>query len=210
MHPWFRWLNYIDPVAYAFESLMINEFDGRDFPCSDFVPTGPAYADVAPGQRVCVIVGGTPESSVVSGGDYLSLTYNYSRSHLWRNLGILIAMTLLFCGIYLTAAEYISARRSKGEVLVFRRGLVPDENSKEDEEGVPLDRPNTKDLVPQRTVSAGDVPPSIQKQTAIFHWEAVNYDIKIKSETRRLLDDVDGWVKPGTLTAVSYSTLWSY
>jgi ABC-type multidrug transport system permease subunit len=25
MHPWFRWINYIDPVAYAFESLMINE-----------------------------------------------------------------------------------------------------------------------------------------------------------------------------------------
>jgi ABC-type multidrug transport system permease subunit len=25
MHPWFRWINYVDPVAYAFESLMINE-----------------------------------------------------------------------------------------------------------------------------------------------------------------------------------------
>jgi ATP-binding cassette subfamily G (WHITE) protein 2 (PDR) len=25
MHPWFRWINYVDPVAYAFEALMINE-----------------------------------------------------------------------------------------------------------------------------------------------------------------------------------------
>ena len=25
MHPWFRWFNYLNPVAYAFESLMINE-----------------------------------------------------------------------------------------------------------------------------------------------------------------------------------------
>lgn len=25
MHPWFRWINYINPVGYAFESLMINE-----------------------------------------------------------------------------------------------------------------------------------------------------------------------------------------
>ena len=25
MHPWFRWINYLDPVAYAYESLMINE-----------------------------------------------------------------------------------------------------------------------------------------------------------------------------------------
>ena len=28
------------------------------------------------------------------------------------------------------------------------------------------------------------------------------YDVKIKSETRRILDNVDGWVKPGTLTAL--------
>ena len=27
-------------------------------------------------------------------------------------------------------------------------------------------------------------------------------DIKIKSENRRILDRVDGWVKPGTLTAL--------
>lgn len=25
MHPWLRWIRYIDPVSYAFESLMINE-----------------------------------------------------------------------------------------------------------------------------------------------------------------------------------------
>lgn len=25
MHPWFRWINYLDPVSYAFEALMINE-----------------------------------------------------------------------------------------------------------------------------------------------------------------------------------------
>ena len=25
MHPWFRWLNYLNPVGYAFEALLINE-----------------------------------------------------------------------------------------------------------------------------------------------------------------------------------------
>ena len=28
MHPWLRWLNYLNPVAYAFEALMINEVRG--------------------------------------------------------------------------------------------------------------------------------------------------------------------------------------
>lgn len=204
MHPWFRWINYVDPVAYAFESIMINEFHNRQFPCSSYVPTGPGYLDVGPLQKVCSTVAAQPGSDFVDGDRYINLNYNYFHSHQWRNLGILIAMTFAFCGVYLVATEFISAQRSKGEVLLFRRGLVPKESSKTDEEESPSDRPMAQDLVASKTVSAGDVPPSIQKQTAIFHWEGVNYDIKIKSESRRLLDDVDGWVKPGTLTAVSF------
>jgi ATP-binding cassette subfamily G (WHITE) protein 2 (PDR) len=34
MHPWFKWLTYINPLAYAFEALMVNEFHGREFPCA--------------------------------------------------------------------------------------------------------------------------------------------------------------------------------
>ncbi|MCJ1266994.1 hypothetical protein MMC22_006879 [Lobaria immixta] len=202
MHPWFRWINYVDPVAYAFESIMINEFHNRQFPCSLYVPHGPGYLDVDPLQRVCSQIAAEPGADFVDGDRYLNINYNYFHSHLWRNLGILIAMTIAFCAVYLVATEFISAQRSKGEVLLFRRGLVPKGSSKTDEEESPNDRPMAQDLVASKTVSAGDVPPSIQKQTAIFHWDGVNYDIKIKSESRRLLDDVDGWVKPGTLTAL--------
>jgi len=28
MRGWSRWINYIDPIAYGFESLMVNEFSG--------------------------------------------------------------------------------------------------------------------------------------------------------------------------------------
>lgn len=73
----------------------------------------------------------------------------------------------------------------------------------EDEEGDADDRPTAQGVVAQKTIS--EVPPSIQKQTAQFHWLGVNYDIKVKGGGRRLLDDVDGWVKPGTLTALSKS-----
>lgn len=120
-----------------------------------------------------------------------------------RNLGILFAMLIGFCAMYLTAAEYISSQKSKGEVLLFRRGQVPDfTKQRNDEEGNADDRPTTQDMIELQNTKS-EVPPTIQKQTAIFHWAAVNYDIKIKGGERRLLDDVDGWVKPGTLTAVS-------
>ena len=34
MHPWFKWITYVNPLAYAFEALMANEFHGREFPCA--------------------------------------------------------------------------------------------------------------------------------------------------------------------------------
>jgi ABC-type multidrug transport system permease subunit len=81
MAPWFRWINYIDPIAYAFESLMINEFHGRDFDCTNFVPN---YSDASGIYHICSVVGSTPGSPVVSGTDYIRLSFNYEREHLWR------------------------------------------------------------------------------------------------------------------------------
>ena len=37
---------------------------------------------------------------------------------------------------------------------------------------------------------------------ATFLWENLGYDIKVKDGHRRLLDDVEGWGEPGTLTAL--------
>lgn len=42
----------------------------------------------------------------------------------------------------------------------------------------------------------------IQPQHDIFTWQHVVYDIQVQGEDRRLLSDVSGWVKPGTLTAL--------
>ena len=43
---WSKWIWYIDPLAYLFESLMVNEFHDRNFRCSQFVPSGPAYQNI--------------------------------------------------------------------------------------------------------------------------------------------------------------------
>ena len=206
MHPWFRWIGYIDPVAYAFESLMINEFHDRQFKCVNFVPTGPGYFNAPPDQKVCSTIGSTPGADTVDGDRYINTAFSYYKKNEWRNLGILVAMMIGLCAAYLYAAEYVAAQRSKGEVLVYPRKKVPHFDDRNDEEAKPDERPTADGAVVERTTTAGDVPPSIQKQTAIFHWMAVNYDIKIKSEGRRILNDVDGWIKPGTLTALMGAT----
>lgn len=46
--------------------------------------------------------------------------------------------------------------------------------------------------------------------TSVFHWEDLCYDIQIKGKDRRLLDNVDGWVKPGLSTALMVSALEYY
>ncbi|KAF9028125.1 putative ABC transporter [Hymenopellis radicata] len=181
---WFRWLNYIDPIAYAFESLMVNEFDGQEYPCAVYVPMGPGYENIDPINRVCATAGAQVGSSVVQGTLYLSETFSYTRSHMWRNLGILAAFIVFFCAVYITATEYITAAKSKGEVLVFRRGHIP-----------PAIKKSAEDEEAQTTQQQDEAAAKIQKQTAIFHWEDV-------WRTRRLLDNVNGWVEPGTLTAL--------
>jgi len=99
--------------------------------------------------------------------------------------------------VYLAATEFITAKKSKGEVLVFRRGHKAFKNkSTDDLESVPTGR----SAGVQST--GGDDIAIIERQTAIFQWKNVCYDIKIKKQERRILDHVDGWVKPGTLTAL--------
>ena len=108
----------------------------------------------------------------------------------------MIGFMVFFMFTYLTATEYISEAKSKGEVLLFRRGHVAKKAS---------DIETNREV--SAAVSSGNGPGTagIQRQEAIFHWQDVCYDIKIKGESRRILDHVDGWVKPGTCTALMVS-----
>ncbi|QSZ36093.1 hypothetical protein DSL72_007218 [Monilinia vaccinii-corymbosi] len=200
MHPWFRWINYVDPISYGFEALMINEFHNRQIPCSVFIPSGDNYANVGADERICSATGAAAGANYIDGDRFLEVNYGYSHTHLWRNFGVLIAFIIFGCAVYLCASEFISAKKSKGEVLLFRRGRMPFVSKASDEEAKTDDRMTATTVA--RTKTIPNAPPSIQKQTAIFHWDDVHYDIKIKNEPRKLLDGVDGWVKPGTLTAL--------
>lgn len=112
----------------------------------------------------------------------------------------MVALMIFGCLVYLLATEYISAKKPKGEVLTFRQGRLPNLRPKLDEEANTDDRVNTETLAREKTVP--DAPASIQEHKVIFLWDSVNYDIDIKSKPRRLLDEVDGWVIPGSLTAL--------
>ncbi|CZR53514.1 probable ABC1 transport protein [Phialocephala subalpina] len=207
MHPWFKWISWINPVAYAFEGLFVNELHGQRFACSQIVPSGGNYPTTG-NNFICAVAGAVAGESTVSGDAYLQSQFQYSYSHIWRNLGFMFAFMIFFLFIYLLATELNSATSSAAEVLVFRRGHVPkqlvqaEKAAKNDEEGpISAAGTNAKDDDEHEKEQDEQVQ-ALAPQTDVFTWKDVCYDIKIKGEPRRLLDNVSGWVKPGTLTAL--------
>jgi ATP-binding cassette, subfamily G (WHITE), member 2, PDR len=201
MHPWFKWISWINPVAYTFEGMLINEFHGRDFACSSFVP-----ADISSGGEtfICSITGAIAGQLTVSGDSWAAASYGYSYSHIWRNLGFMFAFLVFFLALYLIITELNSKSTSAAEFLVFRRGHVPkhlqqgnDKAGLGDEEDKAVEAAR-----PAASEDSGSEVNVIPPQTDIFSWKDVVYDIEIKGEPRRLLDHISGWVKPGTLTAL--------
>lgn len=199
---WCRWINYLDPVAYGFEALMINEFSGRQYECDAFVPSAliPGYQNATGVHRACTAVGSIAGQNFVSGDAYINSQYKYFHAHKWRNVGILIAFALFNHLVYFVATDVIQAKKSKGEVLVFRRGHIAATSSKKADAEASLSGPVP--VVEKGTDISAEATANIQGSTSVFHWGKVCYDIKIKGEPRRILDHVDGWVKPGTLTAL--------
>lgn len=200
---WAKWMKWINPVSYAFESLLVNELHGREFTCSNLVPSGPSYDSVDLLSRTCNVIGSVAGSRLVSGDRYMAESYGYSNAHKWRNFGILLGFMIFFMACTLITSELVASARSKGEVLVFRRGHTPATLSKDHPDDVENGTRQTRRN--KQTQNDGGTEAKMAKQTSIFHWRNVCYDVQIKTETRRILDHVDGWVKPGTLTALMVS-----
>lgn len=120
----------------------------------------------------------------------------------------MIGFFVFFSCTYLFSSEYFSLSPSKGEVLVFKqdyRRRRPIAHPEDEEAAAPASLPGETPSPSLPGTPGGEKTIKIQKQTVVFHWRDLCYDIVIKGEERRILDRVDGWVKPGTLTALMVS-----
>jgi ATP-binding cassette subfamily G (WHITE) protein 2 (SNQ2) len=89
------------------QAVLANEFHNLNLTCSpsDIVPSGPSYTN--PLFQTCALPGSVPGSLSVSGDRYLSLTYDFHYSHLWRNLAILGVQAVVFLVIGVVATELL-------------------------------------------------------------------------------------------------------
>ncbi|KAF6072316.1 ABC-2 type transporter family protein [Candida albicans] len=127
---WAKWITYINPVSYIFESIMVNEFYDRQFECSQYIPSGPGYEMRTICQR----------------NQLLEICLQYYNSHKWRNLGIAIAFAVVFLGVYIWLTEYNKGAMQKGEIVLFlKSGLKKHKRKNQKATGTALEDIETEE-----------------------------------------------------------------
>ncbi|OAF55666.1 hypothetical protein VC83_07698 [Pseudogymnoascus destructans] len=209
MRPWLSWLRWINPVQYGFEGLMSNEFYNLEIQCVPpvLVPTGP---NARPQFQSCALQGSEPGKTSVSGKNYIMTGFNYTRSHLWRNIGIIIGFWLFFVALTALGMERQKPNSGGGAVTVFKRGGAPkavekaikEKEAKGTAEGEAT-RDSSVDTTNERPQdSGGNVRDGIARNETVFTFQNVNLTIPYEKGERKLLQGVNGYVRPGELTAL--------
>lgn len=197
MHHWIRWLHFINPLTYAFESLVSTEFHHREMLCSALVPSGPGYEGISIANQVCDAAGAVKGNLYVSGDSYILHQYHFAYKHAWRNWGVNIVWTFGYIVFNVILSEYLKPVEGGGDLLLYKRGHMPElgtENAdartaSREEMMEALNGPNV-DL--EKVIAEKDV----------FTWNHLDYTIPYDGATRKLLSDVFGYVKPGKMTAL--------
>ncbi|KAI1390594.1 ABC transporter [Hypoxylon trugodes] len=202
MRPWLQWFSYINPVYYAFEAMVINEFSGRRFECASGSIIPQQYGDGLP--FICNAVGARPNETFVTGDNYIDAQFGFKRHYLWRNLGISFAIFAVCSTVYLLASEFITMVPPRSDVLLFQQGHVPSNLPLEDEETGPILRKSTEKMKNEDRQSNYDVLGT--SNGAHLFWRGLTYRVKMGKEYKVILNNIDGWVKPGTLTALMGSS----
>ncbi|KAL6928002.1 ATP-binding cassette multidrug transporter pdr5 [Hanseniaspora valbyensis] len=211
---WSKWIYWINMLQYGFESLMINEFHGRDFPCAQYIPSGSAYSSFSENDRTCSVVGAVPGENYVNGDTYIRVAHGYEHKHKWRGFGVVTAYAIFFFGVYMFFTEFNESAKQKGEIIVFPQSVVRkikkmNKNPHDLESGNSSEyRSTEKKMISEEeevddvSSSSGDDGVGLSESEATLHWRNLCYDIKIKNETRRILNNVDGWVAKRSITAL--------
>jgi ABC-type multidrug transport system permease subunit/ABC-type multidrug transport system ATPase subunit len=215
MHPWFVWIYWINPLAYGFESIMANEFEGQTIECAynNLIPNYlPQYQDAAH-QSCAGIAGALPGATSLTGDQYLA-TLSYSKSHIWRNVGILFAWWFLFVGLTIWfTTRWNDAAGSTGALLIPRENhkkvpKAPTQSPGDEEaqihEKAPRGDPAGSGA--NTNASSGDLSANLMRNTSVFTWRNLSYVVKTPTGDRTLLDKVNGYVRPGMLGALMGSS----
>ncbi|KAF2966763.1 hypothetical protein GQX73_g6802 [Xylaria multiplex] len=191
---WLRWIFWINALGLSFASLMANEFSNSELTCTaeSLIPTGPGYDDIR--YQVCTLAGSQPGTLDVRGADYITQGFTYAPQDLWRNFGIIVAIIVFFLIMNVVLGEFVKYGMGGNQAKVFAR---PNAERTALNEAL-----NNKRLQRQKSRTEDEGSALKIDSTSILTWEDLNYDVPVPGGTRRLLNNVFGYCKPGELTAL--------
>jgi ATP-binding cassette, subfamily G (WHITE), member 2, SNQ2 len=198
-----RWIIYINPFHYGFESLMVNEFHTLRGFCSSLIPQGPGYENITLENQVCATVGAVQGQDFVDGERFVELSYGYSYSNLWRNFCIIIAFGVGFLIALLLFTEYNTSAAFQHSYVLFKRGLKKIDVSavNDNEKGITKKEKEAENVLTGSSGSSAAADLSL-RQKDIFAWHQLQYTVPTQDGPKRLLDGISGYVMPGKLTAL--------
>ncbi|KAI8993723.1 ABC-2 type transporter-domain-containing protein [Pilobolus umbonatus] len=196
MYPWLSWLYWINPLAYSYKSLLINELQGKQFSCEgvgNAVPFGPGYDNWD--YKVCSMVGGKPGMNYVLGDDYLRTYLGYNPDHMWApNFVTVIGFFIFFTFVTAMTMELVGLSKVSTLTKLYLPGKAPKPRTPAEEEARQRRQANISDELEAVTDST------------TFSWQNVNYTVPIKGGELQLLNNINGIVRPGHLTALMGSS----
>lgn len=123
----------------------------------------------------------------------MAAAFEYYPSYVWRNFGILIGFFIFFLLLQCFLVETLKQGSAMAGVVVYK---------KEDKTTKPLN-----DRLKERRAdfNAGKLEQDVsglKMAPKAFTWSNLSYTVPIKGGQKQLLNDVWGYVKPGSLTAL--------
>ncbi|RGP60631.1 hypothetical protein FLONG3_10800 [Fusarium longipes] len=191
---WLRWIFWINILGLSFSSMMMNEFQRIDMECTadSLIPSGPEYTDID--YQVCTLAGSKAGTTFVSGSDYVAQGFSYYPGDLWRNWGIVLALIIFFLFLNVALGELVNFGMGGNAATIFAK---PNKERKALNEKL-----NAKRDARRKDRSNEEGSEINIKSESVLTWENLNYDVPVPGGTRRLLNNVFGYVRPGELTAL--------
>ena len=192
-------------MAYGFDALLSNEFHDQQIPCEppNIIPYGPGYNDSR--FQSCAGVGGAVQGATSLTGDSYLHSLEYSHSHVWRNVGILWAWWIFYAGmtIFFTS-RWRAAAEGGGTMLIPRENVKKTQNLLDAESAA--QEKSSGHHAPSSSNEDVKIDDQLVRNTSVFTWKDLTYTVNTPSGPRVLLDNVNGWVKPGMLGALMGSS----
>lgn len=212
MQVWLSWIRYLNvssphlspvlqsltpsrtqPLYYAYESAMINEFGNLQYTCSenDLAPSGSSYGDVS--NQICAVKGAVAGGSSVSGAAFIQEQYGFLQSNLWRNVLINGAFIIFFALCTAVGMERYKLPAGRMATIFYKgdpttvKPAASSETSLDTEKGA-----TDPDVPPLTSGQTTPVETVTSHEGQVLAWSNINLELKVDGQEKRLLNNLNG------------------